>query len=599
MARWAGVGRAVPRVLVRFPVPVLLAVAALAVHFATSYLVLKLAARLPALAEIVPRIATIAGVGALFATAAALFAEGRGWSALGRHLFTALVAASFMALAAFPAVTHSSLSLLLIAGACAVLLAPSGFAQGQAAAFWRHGARTVSGAGTALLGAAVLVIGIMLVEGAVRVLFAVGPMGFAPSWATTYVMPVAFGLVAPVIWLSQIPLPGEGDPSPFVEVSAPLTVARWVMVPLLFVFGAVLIAYATRIAWQGAVPVGQIGRYVPIFGAIGTAVFMMLQHERGRGRRLVDLFCAAWFPLLVVPLVLLGAALWLRIEPLGFTAQRGHLLLVAAWLALITLVFAPRLGRGDLRLIPGVLLVLCLAFAAGPFGMTALANRDQAHRLTALLASAGAVENGRLVPESAGKLDMTQRAQAQSIIRYLGRHDGFSALAPLFAGRDDDPFRQKQHPGLAAIEMKITGFPRDMGRAEAAPDPRLSVSVKTGPALIAEAGGVRVLGPFMVGFGRRQQVSTIEGITTSVEDNMVQVDAADGRSAQIDLASAIQAREKEAVGRPPRLDSPVRIDAPFGPGRVGVVLQGATLSVSATATTVRGGTYFLVLSPAG
>lgn len=598
MLNWSGMARAVPGVLVRFPVPVFVAVAGLAVHFTWQGWLPLLAERLPALAEIAPRIASVAGVGVLFATAASLFAESRGWSVLGRHLSSALLAALLMAVAAFPAVTHPSVPLLLVAGVCAVLLAPFGFT-GPSAAFWSHAARTVGGAGTAILGAVVLVVGAMMVEGAVRVLFAVGPKGFLPPWGTVYVTPVAFGLLAPLLWLSRVPQPGESEHAASPEVRAPLTVARWVMVPLLLVFSAVLIAYAARIAWLGVVPAGQIGRYVPAFGIIGTAVFMMLQRERGRGRRFVDLFCAAWFPLLVVPLVLLGAALWLRIEPFGFTAQRGHLLLVAAWLALITLLFAPRLGRGDLRLIPGLLLVLCLAFAAGPFGLTALANRDQAQRLTRLLTAAGVVENGRLLPNATGKLDMKQRTQAQSIIRYLGRQEGLATLRPLFAGRDDDPFRQKQNPGLASIELKITGFPRDAGRAQASPDPRLSISVKTGPALIAEAGGVRVMGPFMVGFGKRQAVITLEGITTTVEDNALRVDAPDGRSARIDLAAAIQAREKEAVGRPPRLEAPVRIDVPFGPGRVGVVLQGATLVVSATETIVRGGTYFLVFSPAG
>ncbi|MFS8039212.1 DUF4153 domain-containing protein [Xanthobacter sp. AM11] len=596
--------RGVPALLLRFPVPLLIMAAALAAFFLDpAGMPAWLRTSAPALpgARAMLRWDAILSPAAtcfLAATAAVLFAEGQGWRGWARHALAVVAGGLAGLVLAFPQVTQPSAPLLTVAAFCAVLLAPFGLGRGDAAGFWWHAARVTGGAGTALLGAVLLSIGAMLVEGAVRVLFLRGTLGLIPPLSGDYAVPVAFALVAPLLWLSRLPLPGEAAPAALAPVRAPLTVARFVAVPLLLVYGALLVAYAARIAWLGVVPAGQIGRYVPAFGVAGTLVFMMLQGERGQGRRLGDLFCAVWFPLLVVPLALLGAALWLRIEPFGFTVQRGHLLLVAAWLVLITLLFAPRLGRGDLRLIPGVLLVLSLASAAGPFGLPALANRDQAQRLVDLLAAQGLVKAGRLVPDAPGKLDMKQTAQAQSIVRYLGRSHGLGTLAPLFAGREDDPFAKGRTPAQADIEMRISGFPRDAGRAVAAPDPVLTLSVKSGPALIAAAGAVRVLGPFQIGFGRRQSVTTVDGITTAVADNVVEVDAADGRRARLDLAAAIQAQEKAAVGRPPRLDAPVRIVAPFGAEQVTVVLQGTTLSVSRAATTVRGGSYFLVLGPA-
>lgn len=612
MAALRGLWRAVPGVLVRFPVPLLIMAGALAVNFAQPDWALTRPAvfRSGALGVVMrwDEIWRIASICFLAATAAILFAEGQGWRGWARVLLSGVVGALVGLLLAFPAVTQPSWLLIAVAGFCAVLLAPFGLQRTEGAAFWWYAARITGGAGTALLGAVLLVAGGMMVEGAVQVLFRGDAFGFVRTSALRHVPPVAFGLLAPLLWLSRIPSPGEVIPEASSEVRGPLTVARFVAVPLLFIYGALLIAYAVRIAWLGAIPVGQIGRYVPAFGVAGTIVFMMLQRERGQGRRLVDLFSALWFPLLVVPLGLLAAALWLRIEPFGFTVQRGHMLLFALWLAIVTLLFAPRLGRGDLRLIPGVLLVLSLAFAAGPFGIPALANRDQAERLVDLLKAGGLVADGRLVADAAGRLDMKQTAQAQSMVRYLGRNQGLGTLAPLFAGRADDPFTRAERPAQADIEMRITGFPRDVGRAVAAADPRLTVTVKAAPAVLASVGDERALGPFQVGFGKvgfgkvgsgaRQSVSTVDGITTSVEDNTVLVEAADGRSARFDLAAAIQAQQGETVGQPPRIDGPVRLAAPFGTGRVSLVLQGATLSVTRAETTVRGGTYFLILGPA-
>lgn len=597
MSAWSVVWRAVPVVLVRFPVPIFIAIAATAFHFLWPSAVARLPAHAPQIADAGRRIFEIALPAFLFATAGILFAEPRGWGAGRRHAFALVLAAAAGAVVGGRSVTHSAPALVAIAGLCSVMLAPGGMRR-RDSGFWWHAARTAGGIVTALAGAVLLCVGVLLIESAIRVLFQLRTPGFFPPFAATYVAPVAFGIVAPLLWLGRIPAAGEAERILPAEVRAPLVLARFVAVPLLIAFGAVLIAYAARIAWLGVVPAGQIGRYVPAFGVIGTFVFMMLLPERGKGRRLVDLYCAIWFPLLAVPLGLLAVALWLRIEPFGFTVQRGLLLLAAAWLAIITVLFAPRLGRGDVRLVPGVLLALCLVFAAGPFGIVAIANRDQARQLTELLASAGVLEDGRVAQTSIGTLDMRQRVRAQSIIRYLGRSDGLATLAPLFAGRDDDPFRKAERPDAAAMELRITGFPRDAARGVAAAVPRLDVSVKGGPAVIAEAGGVRVLGPFNVGFGRRQPVASVDGITTTVEDNVLRVDAADGRSARLDLAAALQSRDREAVGRPPRIEGPLRLAVPFGTGKVEAVLQGVMLSVTQTETIVRGGSYFLVLAPA-
>lgn len=546
-----------------------------------------------------PGLWDIASCAFLAALAGVLFAEGRGRPAWVRVLLSALLGAGTGALLAFPDRTLPSVPLVQNVAICAVLLAPFGFGRGDNEAFWWHAARVTSGAGTALLGAVVLLAGGMVLESSVRVLFLTGSSGLVPFYTSTYLMPVAFGLVAPLIWLSRMPQPDAVRAAVTMEVRAPLAVARWVVVPLLLVYAAVLIAYAARIAWLGTVPAGQIGRYVPAFGGLGTFVFLMLQHERGKGNRLVDAFSLLWFPLMVVPLALLGAALWLRIEPFGFTVQRGHLLIMAAWLGIITLLFAPRLGRGDLRLIPAVLMGLSLVFAAGPLGLAALANRDQAERLVALLSARGLVDDGHLVADAAGKpLELKDRAQAQSIVRYLGRNHGLHLLAPLFAGRDDDPFRKAERPQATAIEMRITGFPRDVGRVVAAPDPRYFISVTNVPSLIAEAGGVRVLGPFQAAAGRGEKAVSVDGIEASFEDNAVLVKAADGRTARLDIAAAIQARADEAVGTPPRLQGPLRIETAFGDERIVVVLQGGTLSVSRSRTALSGASYFLVIQPA-
>lgn len=599
MVHAGGIVRRALAVPLRFPVPLLVCVAALIRHFTTLPPLGVPPFAIPrADAPLAPGLLAIGACAFMAALSGVLVGERRGWPAFARIVLSAVLGLAAGAVLAFPAVTRPDALLVETALFCLLLLSASGVGGGGRERFWERAAAITGGAGAALLAVIVFIIGASAVEGAIRVLFQLGQVGIAMPIASRYLGPVALAVVGPLVWLASVPPVGAGAPETRMTMRAPLVVARFVAAPLLVLYGLVLIAYAARIAWLGVVPAGQIGSFVPTFGIAGTVVFMVLQRNRGTGDRLVDLYCALWFPLLVVPLALLGAALWMRIEPFGLTLQRGHLLVAAAWLAVVTALFAPRLGRGDLRIIPAVLLVFCLAVAAGPFGLVSLANRDQAGRLTELLTARELVAAGKLVADASSRpLALKDKAQAQSIVRYLGRNHGLIELAPLFAGRADDPFRKAEAPAMADIELRITGFPRDSGRAIAAAEPRHSIGVRLAPSVLAATDTMRVLGPFQIMIGKGQKAIVVDGIEAALDGTVLDVRGPEGRSARFDIAAALEARQGEVSGTPPRIEGPLRMEAPFGSGRITLVLTGTTLSVTRTASNLFGGSYVLVIQP--
>ncbi|GGC54922.1 DUF4153 domain-containing protein [Chelatococcus reniformis] len=530
----------------------------------------------------------------LATVASTLWAEGRGWPAAGRIAVSVVAAAATFALLWFSEATQPSRVLVFVGFGLAVVVAPFGVRRADGSAVWAFGAGAASGAVVALLGFLVLVSGAFAIEQAIRVLLLDGVLRFG-STTTRFGIPVFLAL-AQMGWLRTLPR-HDAQPAPSLPLTAPVVIAKWVLVPVLAVYALVLLAYAGRLAVAGSLPKGQIGTIVPWFGAIGTVVFLGLQRERDRGQRVADWFCRLWFPSLVIPVGLLVIALGHRIEPLGLTERRGILLVFTVWLVVLVALFAPRLGRGDIRLIPGVLLVLSVVFAAGPFGLVALGNRDQAARLTAVLEREGMIEGGRIRQAGDGMLGAKVRVEAMSIIRYLGRHHGLTYLAPLFAGRGDDPFRQGKEVAAADVERRITGFPNDAGRADAAADPTLVFSIKQEPAVL-HAGAVRVLGPFRIGFGSQDVARSIGGITASTDGKTVTVTAGDGRSARFELIPAIQKRAGESAGRQTVIEQPVELDAPFGSERLRILLQGGVLTVRRSESTYSGGSFYVVIEPA-
>lgn len=384
----------------------------------------------------------MAGCAAAFigSGAAHLYAEGARLSRAGGIVLALAAGAAAALLGYFTTVFETSL-LFLFLGLIPVLMVAAYLRAGvHQGAIWLFNLRFGLAALLAAIVAIVFAAGLSAVVEALNFLFEAGISYHLHEriWGT------AASLVGPIYGLSLMPrdldeeldLAGQKDTMIARGVSV---LVNYVLVPIIVVYAAILHAYAVKIVLDGALPKGQIATMVSIFAVGGTGAWLVAWPWRDTGSRLLRLFMKGWFFLTVVPAVLLSIAIWRRVSDYGVTPDRYGILLIALWLAFITVYLALRRNRADMRAILGGIAVLLLVGSVGPLGANGLTIASQFARLTALLESHGFLSEGKIASQPVS-LDSDSAGQAASMLSALREAGGLDRLRPWFIGDKDDPF---------------------------------------------------------------------------------------------------------------------------------------------------------------
>jgi len=150
--------------------------------------------------------------------------------------------------------------------------------------------------------------------------------------ALEYVGVVCNVLLAAVLFLSQVPEGDEKHVEHYRPVRILTVLARYVLLPLLGAYLAVLYAYTLRIVGRWELPEGWVAWPVTALMAGMLLWFVTLYPVRvGEGRKW-DVRLARWLPVAVLPLLLLmTAGVWCRLSTYGITAMRLYLLAFNLW----------------------------------------------------------------------------------------------------------------------------------------------------------------------------------------------------------------------------------------------------------------------------
>ena len=268
---------------------------------------------------------------------------------------------------------------------------------------------------TAVIAAAaflIVALGLAAIERSLGILFGIETGQVFYNW----VLPFAGLFLTPVYWLSTLPrlsaYRAEELQRPDFLPRAFGFLGQFVLVPLLLIYGLILLAYTAQIVVTQKLPQGMIGWMVLGFVSIGAATWLVLHPPFMRSRALVRLFRRWWFWLTLIPLALFFIAVWTRVDAYGLTDERVLLAAGGVWAAVLALVFI--VGRGDIRLIPALAGLLLLLVSVGPWNYANLPLAQQTMRLDALLMQPG--KGGASFPP-----DWTpeQVAKAASIVDFL------------------------------------------------------------------------------------------------------------------------------------------------------------------------------------
>ncbi len=288
--------------------------------------------------------------------------------------------------------------------------------------FWWINYHAIATGCVAAIALIVIVIGLFAIRTALDSLF-----GLSVDWLVqNWLLPVIALFLTPVYWLATIPRLDEYEPatldSPDVLARAVGFLGQFVLVPLLLIYGAILLAYTAQIVVTQHLPDGTISWMVMGFVIVGAATWLVLYPPFMAARGLTKLFRRIWFWLTLVPLALFAVALWVRIDSYGFTPERVVLVAGGLWAALLAVIFLVR--RGDMRLIPGLAAAIGLLTLVGPWGLENASIGSQASRLSAAMDRAGVTASRA----GAVKWSVEDANIARGAVWYLYDHRGQHAL---------------------------------------------------------------------------------------------------------------------------------------------------------------------------
>jgi len=260
----------------------------------------------------------------------------------------------------------------------------------------------------------ILALGFLVIERSLSMLFGLDTGRLFYQW----LLPFTGLFLTPVYWLSTLPRLSEIEASqaerPEFIGKAVGFLGQFVLVPMLFIYALILLAYTAQIIVTQRLPEGMIGWMVMGFVVVGAATWLVLYPPFMRDKPLVRLFRRTWFWLTLVPLGLFFFAVWVRVDAYGFTSERMLLVAGGVWATALAAIFLFR--RGDIRLIPAMAGALLLVLSVGPWNFAYLPQQQQLLRLDILVMNAGADQT--LSPPRPN-WSVEDVADARGIIDYL------------------------------------------------------------------------------------------------------------------------------------------------------------------------------------
>ena len=206
---------------------------------------------------------------------------------------------------------------------------------------------------------------------------------------------------------------------------------QYVLLPLEVVYLLILYVYTGKILMQWQLPEGGVAYLVMAFSVAGIFALLLLYPIRDSAdERWIRLYSQRFYLALFPLIVLLGVAIFRRIDEYGVTENRYLVAALAVWLTGITLYFLIS-KKDDIRWIPLSLCVASFVLAVGPWSIFAYSRQNQAERFGVLL------EKYKLLNAN-GKLAGTAMLPAEdydrlvSGVRYFNNRHEINTLVPYF-----------------------------------------------------------------------------------------------------------------------------------------------------------------------
>jgi len=227
-----------------------------------------------------------------------------------------------------------------------------------------------------------------------------------------------FGIFGINLFLSQIPKhPLYLEPRSYSNAKKIFT--KNLLAPIALIYFIILFAYTAKILWSLAWPEGVLSWIIIAFSMVAIVTYLFLTpylKNSSLTQRLI------WLAILLQT-IMLGMALWMRIEAYGITYNRYLLSLFSIWLALMSLYFI-LFGKAQQKWLFFFASLFIFVSQFGPYSATNLSKQNQSQQLIKLIKTAH--------PRSEA-LEIKTKYEISNRLAYIENHYGvetFKEITP-------------------------------------------------------------------------------------------------------------------------------------------------------------------------
>ncbi len=349
-----------------------------------------------------------------------LLVENHSWS-LRTHFIVALVLVFVIVLFTWDIIASSKVTLVFfsLSVLLSLLVAPyiNNSKKSSSASFWYFNYQTGVAVFFAGLAAIVLASGLSIILVSIGFLFEIK----VASEFYPLIWVLSSGVLFTLYFLSNIATEFDFDDEACDFPKGIRFITNYLLVPLMWTYMAILYAYFFKIIFQWQLPHGNLGWVITAFGTVGIITKLLAYPIRNSGTKLLQLYDKYYYYALMVPIILLGLAIGIRINEYGITETRYAVVLLGLWFAIVAIVTVIKKEQFHIKYVPMTLALLAFFASFGPWGAFELSLNSQVQRFESVLIKHGLFIDGQAVKGSAD-ISFEDRQSLSSMAMYLTGH---------------------------------------------------------------------------------------------------------------------------------------------------------------------------------
>lgn len=255
----------------------------------------------------------------------------------------------------------------------------------------------------------------------------------------------------PIMIMAGIPTHFDKQPDPQKGKGIQL-ILDYVLTPILLMFGLIIICYAAKIVLMQNLPRGKVSYLVSILGGAGTLAYVLGESGKEALSLCHRVFRKYFFFIMVIPLVLMGIGIGVRIHQYGITELRYVDALLLLWLTLC--VFHSFIANRQklLQFMFASSAVLLILASFGPWGILEISTCSQIKILQDFLEKKEILVNNT-IQKKHPLISDGDAYEITSKLRYIIARGKAHRLRGWFGPQADTVFKEPNQTNISADKL--------------------------------------------------------------------------------------------------------------------------------------------------